>query len=447
MFAALCVGALVFAACGGDDDDDDPATDTTEADDDASADAEPLKIGVVLVDYSAIADFVDFERGDQEAIAQAVIDDYNADGRVPYTLEAVFREYPPIPGSEPSPQAICTGMADDEEVFAVLGVFIDFTGEGQLCLTRDKETIHIGHELQDAWIDEAPPALLLTPGGTPEATAGNLIRLLGEEGMLEGKKVAVLGDDKSETRIDEVIVPGLEEIEADLGSTAVLTITGTDTSAAQSQLDGFIARWKEEGVDTIFTAGLTAPAKQFADKIALEMPGVVLIADSPSLSASAQDAVASGADPNPYEGLISLDGETRSERWAEPNAKLQNCIDAVEAAIGHEIVRPDDIVPNENGKNVEEFVAVEDFCDEVEMLVLGLEAAGAGVTNESWTTAIHGLGSIELPTATVASLCEGKYAANDMYRIVQFDPTIGENGDWKGVTELADASGGKCSGG
>ena len=35
----------------------------------------------------------------------------------------------------------------------MLGVFIDFTGQGQLCLTKEHNVIHIGHELDQPWID------------------------------------------------------------------------------------------------------------------------------------------------------------------------------------------------------------------------------------------------------------------------------------------------------
>jgi hypothetical protein len=453
--AALLAAVLVLAACGGDDDDDDvTGGPTTTAGDDGDGEltdsfrgvtATAIKVGIVMVDYSAIADFVDFKRGDQQETAQILVDWINENGGIGgRKIDPVFVEYPPIPGMEPSPLTICTQLTEDEQVFAVVGVFIDFTGDGQLCLSAEHDTVHIGHELQQPWIDEADPGLLLTPGGTADAAAANLIRLLDEEGMLEGRKVAVLGDNNAQNRIDDVIVPGLEDVGADLGPTAVLTITGTDTSAAQAQLDSFIERWKTEDVDTIFMAGLTASAKQFVDKIVAELPDVLLIADSASVGEQAQDAVAAGG-PNPYEGMLSIDGESRSDRWAEPNELLQDCIDAYEEAKGTEIIGPDELKPGPDGKLDEVYVAVEDFCDELMMLKLIAEKAGPNLTNETWTQAVHDYGSIVLPTADVASLCEGKYTANDQARIVEFDSSEGENGDFVGVTELADASGGICT--
>ena len=72
------------------------------------------------------------------------------DGR---KLVPVYKKYPPIPGGKPDPLSLCTSWTEDDKVFAVLGVFIDFTGQGQLCLTKEHNTIHIGHELDQPWID------------------------------------------------------------------------------------------------------------------------------------------------------------------------------------------------------------------------------------------------------------------------------------------------------
>ena len=69
-------------------------------------------------------------------------------------------------------------LLEDDKVFAVLGVFIDFTGQGILCLTREHDVIHIGHELDQPWIDESPPGILLTPDTTNEGAAGVLLYLL-----------------------------------------------------------------------------------------------------------------------------------------------------------------------------------------------------------------------------------------------------------------------------
>ena len=44
-----------------------------------------------------------------------------------------------------------------------------------------------------------------------------------------------------------------------------------------------------------------------------------------------------------------------------------------------------------------------------------------------------------------ASLCKGKYAAEDSFRLVSYDSSLGTTGDWKKLTPIKDASNGKCA--
>jgi ABC-type branched-subunit amino acid transport system substrate-binding protein len=451
----LAAAALVFAACGGDDDDDDASSDETTATtsgDGELADlghgvsADTIKLGIAIIDYDAIKDFVDFTRGDQQATAQIFVDDINDNGGIGgRMIEPVYKKYPPIPGQQPDPLSLCTAWTEDDEVFGVLGVFIDFSGDGLLCLTRDHNTVHIGHELEQPWIDESPGGLMLTPDTTKEVAAQNLINLLSEEGELDGKTVAVLADQDSEGRVNDVIVPGLEEAGAEAGSTAVLSITGTDTTAAQGQLDSFIEKWKTENVDTIFIAGLNVSAKQFVEKIKQDMPDVTLITDSSATAAQAQDLVAAGTTPNPYEGMFGTEGASASERWKNKNPLLKYCVDTYEAATGTTVPGPDEVAPGPDGKTEELYIAVTDFCNELTMFKTIAEKVGPELTIENWQATVDEFGAIDLASTDIASLCTGKYAADDAFALVKFDSSIGLSGDWAPVTEVEDASGGKCS--
>jgi hypothetical protein len=454
----LTAAALALGACGGDDDDDSSSDDTTEDTTDTTAgsgeltdlghgvSADSIKLGIAIIDYAAIADFVDFTRGDQQATAQIFVDYINENGGVGgRMIEPVFKSYPPIPGMEPSPLALCTAWTEDDEVFAVLGVFIDFTGDGQLCLTRDHETVHIGHELEQPWIDESPGGLMLTPDVTKETAARNVINLMLEEGSLEGKTVAVLADQDAEGRANDVIVPGLEAGDVELGSTAILTITDEDTAQAQSQLDAFIERWKTEDVNAIFMAGLLVSDNQFVEKIKAALPDALLITDASSTAQQAQDANAAGVSPNPYEGMLSAEGPSASEAWADKNELYQTCVDVYEEATGTTIPGPDELTPNAQGKTEELYVAVRDFCGELMMFKTIAEKVGPELTIENWQRTVDEFGAIDLVSTDIASLCEDKYAADDASRLVEFDSSIGEQGDWRGLTEVEDASGGFCS--
>ena len=451
--AACAAAALFFAACGGDDDDaaTDDTSDTTEASGELTdlgqgVTADSIKVGIAIIDYTAIADFVDFARGDQQATAQVFVDYINENGGVGgRMIEPVYKTYPPIPGMEPSALSLCTAWTEDDEVFAVLGVFIDFTGDAQLCLTRDHETVHIGHELEQPWIDESPGGLMLTPDTTKEIAAENLINLMVEEGSLDGMTVGILADQDAEGRVDDIIIPGLEDGGVELGSTAVLTITDEDTAQAQSQLDAFIERWRTEDVNAIFMAGLLVSDNQFVEKIKAAMPDALLITDSSATAQQAQDQVAAGADPNPYEGMLGAEGPSASEAWADKNELYQTCVDVYEEATGTTVIGPDELTPGPDGKTEEVFIAVRDFCGELFMFKTIAERVGPELTIANWQSAVDEFGPIDIVSSNIASLCSGKYAAEDAFRLVEFDSSIGESGDWSGLTEVEDASGGACA--
>ena len=69
-----------------------------------------------------------------------------------------------------------------------MGVFVDFTGDAQLCVTLcDQHRGSITHGLNQPWIDEAPPGLLLSPDITAERRLNVIMSLLGNEGYAEGE--------------------------------------------------------------------------------------------------------------------------------------------------------------------------------------------------------------------------------------------------------------------
>ena len=166
-----------------------------------------------------------------EETAQVFVDYINENGGIGgRKIEPVYKKLPADPGPAADPLSLCTAWTEDDEVFAVLGVFIDFTGDGQLCLTTDHETIHIGHELEQPWIDESPPGLLLTPDTTKESAGAECSSTCSsEEGKLEGKTVGCSPTRTPRTASTTSIAPGLEDAKVKTGSTAMLNITGTDT--------------------------------------------------------------------------------------------------------------------------------------------------------------------------------------------------------------------------
>ena len=97
---------MLFAACGGDDDDSSGANDTTPtsaasgklADLGHGVTADSIKLGIAVVDYDAIKDFVDFTRGDQQKTAQVFVDYINENGGVDgRKIDPVYTQVPADP--------------------------------------------------------------------------------------------------------------------------------------------------------------------------------------------------------------------------------------------------------------------------------------------------------------------------------------------------------------
>jgi branched-chain amino acid transport system substrate-binding protein len=404
-----------------------------------------IKLGIAIIDFSSIKDFIDYTFGDTEAISRVFVDYINKNGGINgRKIVPVYKEYPPIPGGKPDPLSLCTAWSEDDKVFAVLGVFIDFTGQGQLCLAKEHKVIHIGHELDQPWIDEAPGGLMLTPDATKETVAAAVVSLLSSTGRLKGKTVAVVGDKNNESRINDVIVPALKKAKAKMGSTAVLNITGTDTTAAQAQVDSFVEKWKTEGVNTVFLAGNLVSAKQFAESIKAGLPKATLVTDTDTALDQAKGEQEAGKNPNPYEGMISGTGLTQSERWANKSPILQQCVDIYEKATGTTVPGPDERATTSDGKQINTDQAVTDACGDLFMFKAIAEKVGPNLTVKNWQKTVDSFGKIDLPPDKFASLCKGKYAAEDSFRLVAYDSSLGTAGDWKTLTPVKD-EGAKCA--
>ena len=143
--------------------------------------------------------------------------------------------------------------------------------------------------------------------------------------------------------------------------------------------------------------------------------------------------------------MLSTNGNTLSERWAHKSPLLQRCVDIYEKATGTKVPGPDNPAKSSSGKTIELSIAVTDFCGELAMFKTIAERVGPDLTIKNWQKTVNSFGKIDLVTTEIASLCKGKYAADDAFRLLTFDSHLGTVGDWKAVTAAKDASGGQCT--
>ena len=445
MVVTLLIAATVLVACGKSGGGSSTTTTSTTAkapvvltDSFRGVTATSIKIGFAIVDFNCAKQFINFVRPNQQGVYQAFVDNVNNHGGIGgRKIDPVYKAFCPITAG-PALDA-CSSFTQDSKVFAIIGNIGVNSADALLCASRDHQTVTIGHEFGQSTIAQAPPGLLITPDITAERRTNVLLNLLKSQNTLAGKKVAIIGDQNTKVRADTVITPGLTALGVAQGSTAILTVTGTDTSSAQSQLDSFIEKWKGENVTALFMTGLVVSSKQFVEKVKAGMPNVLLMADGESgTKDGAQNEVAAHKSPNPYEGALTAIGDTAAETWHRSD--VQNCAQIADTALNLNVLGPDVAKPGPDGNTDQTYQAVEDFCQEIDMFKQIAEKAGPNLTNQTWADAVNNFGSIKLIGNPFGSLHTSKYDADDGFRLASFDSTIPPTGDWKPLTPLQDTS-------
>ena len=327
-------------------------------------------------------------------------------------------------------------------MFAVVGTFIDFSGDAQTCIANQQHRVLMTFNLTQAMIDKSPPGLIVTAGDIPERSATILIQLLKKENTLNGKTVAALGDSNETSVVNGTIVPGLKGIGAKMGDSAILTIDPSgDTTQAQNQLDSIIQRWKTENVNAVFLSGDLASSKQFVTKIVQQIPGVLLMADTTDVLDQAQQVQKdAGKTANPYDGIITAGGLTPKEY--DDSANWAYCKGIYKAATGKTPPDAEQIVKTKDGKIDDTYGTINDACQTMTMFHDIGQRVGTYLNNQDWVYTVDHFGKIEnRGSGPYSSLHTGKYTADDNWRLQQYDTSLPTDGNWKPITPLQDISG------
>jgi ABC-type branched-subunit amino acid transport system substrate-binding protein len=398
-----------------------------------------IKVGVALVDFTCIQQFVDSIRVGQQEIYQAYIDDINKKGGIAgRQIVPVYHSYCPINPADAL--ALCTKFSEDDKVFAVIANFVDFSGDAQTCLAKRHKTVLITFQLSQQIMDKSPPGLILLPGTNPERVDSVVTELLGRAHTLDGKTVAVLGETSSAKIVSRSVVPDLKKIGVKVVQPAILVIAGSDTTAAQSQLDSVIERWKADHVDAVFVSGTEVSSQQFVEKLRREMPNVTLVTDISDVLGYGKQEQHIGRRPNPYEGIITAIGPTPHEYDQSDNWKY--CADIYRAQTGKVAPDAETVLPGPNGKTLDTNGGINDACQILTMFHDIAARVGQYLNTDNWVQTVDNFGPIRnAGGGQYASLHTGKYDMDDTFRLGAFDSTIPPTGNWKSLTDLQNIPG------
>ena len=400
-------------------------------------------MGVALVDFTQIRQYTDTIRteAEQKQIYSIYIDNINKNGGINgRQIVPVYKYYSPLGTAQILP--LCTAFAQDDNVFVVVGTFIDFSGDAQTCIANQQHRVLMTFNLTQAIMSKSPAGLIVTAGGIPERAGAITIELLQKNNnMLAGKKVAVMGDSTESTVVNDTIVPDLKKANVNLGDTAILTVGTTgDTTAAQAQLDSFIEKWKTEHVDTFFLSGDLASTKQFVEKLKKAFPDAQLIGDNTDVLEQAQQEQKTGVKPNPYDGIMTAAGLTPKQYDESPNWAY--CAKIYQDATHKVPEDAEQIIKTSDGKIDDTYGTINDACQTLTMFHDIAENVGPYLNNTNWVNTVDNFGPIEnRGSGPYSSLHAGKYSADDNWRLQKFDPTLGQEGLWSPITPLQDITG------
>lgn len=389
--ALVAVGALLVGCTAGDpeeegSDDTGASTDTAGPTTTFPTGPAPgvtddsVKIGVTYVDLASLGDIVTIDHGDYESSYQALFDDINGNGGIHgRTIDPVIVPISPI-GAEPA-DAACVQLTEDEDVFAVIGFFLD---DNVLCPLETHETAVIGGVQTPERLERAA-APWFSPEGSSDFQA-EVVRAMAEGGELDGA-LGVFASAGDEALLNDTVLPLLDELGIEPVETAINDAAADDVAATNAQTAVIAERFEAAGVDQLLvlgTAGLTWAS------------GVESLDYRPPLRLTDPNSILAYAGDQARRDLSVLDGAVAGNLYGGPENlwtmdNMQACIETVEAG-GGSVPEPDTLTEEDSDLWVAGFTA----CRNVVLLQALLEAAGEDLNYGSFAAGAEGL-EVDVP--------------------------------------------------
>ncbi len=365
-----------------------------------------ITIGVAYPDVSAFATLnKKFSIGDPEQQATAVLDGWRRDGLLPVNgtdIELVFRKYSIINTSDKL--GVCTGFAQDDEVFAVVSGR-DFTVGAECLASRfDIPTIDLMGASPSVY-ERAPRLFTIRPNEAEVLRA--YVQWADSQGLFDGATVGVFWDTRSEEAVEafkEAMAAAGHEVAVEVAS------DGEGIGSPQDQIS--VERFLAAGVDAAVLLVGTSSVSNFMH-----------FAQSQNYRpayrsmewASHIGDVASGSLPQEqYDGTLAMTVSRVGEIAAgmEPNAKTEACISNYERFSGADIAR--------TSPETAEWAQILYTCDLMSVLLAGLQGAGDDLTQESLVASLEGLQGFPLAAWGDLTYGPGNHAGVQQFRTVEW---------------------------
>jgi ABC-type branched-subunit amino acid transport system substrate-binding protein len=338
-----------------------------------------IKLGITYIDLGSV-EGVSTNHGDYAASYQALIDDLNANGGINGRLiEPVIVPISLTDGG--NADAVCLQLTEDEQVFAVLGFFLN---DAPACYLELHETAIVGGSQTEDLLSRAKaPWYTFETGSDFEADA---VRKLADEGLLDGT-VGVLVTSTEQALLDGTIIPTLTELGIEPAVVAVNDAPATDTAAIEAQAAAIIERMEASGVDTILApANNAVPAAQALEDTSYRP--VILSTTQNALNAFIQDE---GRDLSVLEGAVAA-GTFGPVEANVSQPEFQEC-QAVAEAAGIESVDPATWV-----EGPRPWVSLTAACNSLALFKAIATYAGPNLNYATYQEAGNTIGEVKIPT-------------------------------------------------
>lgn len=385
-------------APGGASPSSGPLTDS-----DQGVTATTIKLGVVLLDIEALKSLgfgqPRFSPAEQQQAAQTYIDGINARGGI------LGRKVVPVyatlnaldSNGNQSAGAVCSRLAEDEKVFAVIG-FLNDAGE---CLTQQFgiPAFNDSGRIQESYTKSRN--FMISPYAFTERTGANWGDLAARSGLLEDRTLGTLyADNVQEVRPEAALVSALGQAGHDV---AVRGKLSADTASAAGQMSLVVREMQTAGVDTVFLATNFVYALQFVNTAQNQgFTPQYVVSDLGSMTAEGL----LGSMPSSFNGAVGFTQTTSAEK---ENAQDSSCRAEFNKTTG------------EDAKAGGDSASVRMFCLWTRVFATAAERAGTQLTRAGLVAAVQGLGRIPLPMALGGSYAAGKTDFADYLRPVRFD--------------------------
>jgi hypothetical protein len=373
-----------------------------------------IRLGAALINAAELqAQGVDIEMIDPSTLIQAWIDSANAAGAFgDRQVELVFQPYLPINDAEA--ETACTALAEDEEVFAIIG---QLSGDTSLCITETHALPYVGlYGLSPERQSRSKGPFFAVEMADDRQRAAS-IAAMAERGELEGN-VGLYYQARDQAIVDEVVKPALEEagvepvVETALDDIAAGSTGGADEAATDQAIDTIVERHRSAGVDVFLNVS------NFADPMAGFQrkgwtPERILVTTQQALS---EDVInETEIDPAILAQTLVVAPYVPAKDELLADEDVMTCIDEYNATDPAEPIDPETATRTE-------LAGLANVCTAWTMFRRGVEAAGADLTAQSWAEGVAAIGDDHLPGFPFSSLGDGKQSAGDTIGAYTFDP-------------------------